>query len=561
MSFMAKMRIGGRFRLAFGGMVFTLIVSGAVSLYQATQLDRVASDLGRNAVPSGVIMAQLAEALTQFRQLQAAAILASTSDDKAAIARQRSETLSRIQAKLQAYQPYVDEGRETDVLMPAIRTAWQDYQAQDAKLQAKEADPAAAAHFYINDLGVAFGRLHDAVVADMDYSARTTEASIGAADAVFVNTAWTIGGMTILGAALGIVAAFWLNRHVTARVVRLSGVMRQLANHDYAFDLPCALLPDEIGDMARAMNDCRDGLKEADSLAETQKKEQQSKAQRTEKLDSLVRSFESKIGDLVAVLSSGAADLQGTAGAMSSTASQAGHRAITVAAAAQQASAGVQTVAAAAEELSSSISEISRQIAHSSEITSRAVADAQRTNTIVQALSESAQRIGHVVGLITNIAGQTNLLALNATIEAARAGDAGKGFAVVASEVKSLASQTANATEEISSQINQIQSATREAVDAIRAITSTVEEVSAIATGITAAVAEQGAATAEIARNVQQTAQAAQDVTMNIGDVNQAVNDTGAAANQVLGSANSLSSQSNQLASEVNIFVSGVRAA
>ena len=94
----------------------------------------------------------------------------------------------------------------------------------------------------------------------------------------------------------------------------------------------------------------------------------------------------------------------------------------------------------------------------------------------MQELAESAHKIGHVVGLITNIAGQTNLLALNATIEAARAGDAGKGFAVVASEVKNLASQTAKATEEIRSQIGQIQTATKEAVDAIRGITSTVEE-------------------------------------------------------------------------------------
>ena len=122
----------------------------------------------------------------------------------------------------------------------------------------------------------------------------------------------------------------------------------------------------------------------------------------------------------------------------------------------------------------------------------------------MRVLAEGAQRIGQVVDMISNIAGQTNLLALNATIEAARAGEAGKGFAVVASEVKSLATQTARATDEIGAQIRQIQSATTEAVEAIKAISATIEEVSTIATTIASAVEEQGAATLEISRNIQQ---------------------------------------------------------
>lgn len=271
--------------------------------------------------------------------------------------------------------------------------------------------------------------------------------------------------------------------------------------------------------------------------------------------------FEAKVGSLVSMLSSGATELQATAEAMSATATHTNQQATTVAAAAEEASCGVQTVAAAAEELSTSIHEISRQVAQSAKITGKAVEDARRTDTIVRALADGAQKIGDVVQLITSIAAQTNLLALNATIEAARAGDAGKGFAVVASEVKSLAGQTAKATDEIGAQIRQIQDATVEAVQAIKAIGATIEEVNVIASNIAAAVEEQGAATAEIARNVQQTAASTQEVTATIAGVSQAANDTGAAAGQVLGAASGLSEQAARLTNEVTEFVTGVRAA
>jgi methyl-accepting chemotaxis protein len=222
---------------------------------------------------------------------------------------------------------------------------------------------------------------------------------------------------------------------------------------------------------------------------------------------------------------------------------------------------GGQTVAAAAEELSSSIGEIGRQVTRSTAMTGAAAADARHTDAVVQALSELAQKVGDVVGLINSIAGQTNLLALGATIEAARAGDAGKGFAVVASEVKSLAQQTARATEEISAQIGRIQGSTREAVEAIRGIAGKIEQVNAIATSIGSAVEEQGAATAEIARNVQQTASSTQEVTQTIVGVSRAASDAGFAAGRLLGSAATLARQAKDLSSEVGSVIASVRAA
>jgi len=189
------------------------------------------------------------------------------------------------------------------------------------------------------------------------------------------------------------------------------------------------------------------------------------------------------------------------------------------------------------------------------------VNEAGRTNERVHALAEAAQKIGDVVKLINDIASQTNLLALNATIEAARAGEAGKGFAVVASEVKSLATQTAKATEDIASQVAAIQGATGGAVVAIRGIGTTIGEVKAIATTIASAVEEQGAATQEIARNVQQAASGTAEVSNNIGGVTQAANDTGAAAGQVLSASQDLARQGEVLRGEVSQFLANIRAA
>lgn len=202
--------------------------------------------------------------------------------------------------------------------------------------------------------------------------------------------------------------------------------------------------------------------------------------------------------------------------------------------AAQAARHNVETVAAAAEELSYSISEISARVLESSRIAESAVEHAKRSDTIMGSLNKASDKIGDVVRLITDIAGQTNLLALNATIEAARAGEAGRGFAVVASEVKSLADQTAKATEEIAQQIGMIQSSTGAAVKAIQEIGTTIHQISEISTAIAAAVEEQSAATSEISRNIQQAAGGTQEVAESIIKMNQVGNNNVQAAHDAL---------------------------
>jgi methyl-accepting chemotaxis protein len=274
----------------------------------------------------------------------------------------------------------------------------------------------------------------------------------------------------------------------------------------------------------------------------------------------LADTFETEIGAVVAAVADSAARLQDSAVALSGTAETSGQEAAAVAAAGGRAQGDVQAVAAAAEQMASSVHEISRQVGEAAQVARRAVAEAQATDTTVQGLSDAAARIGDVVRLIGDIAGQTNLLALNATIEAARAGEAGKGFAVVASEVKSLAGQTARATEEIAAQIGQMQQATTQAVAAIRGIGATVERTSEIATAIAAAVEEQGAATQEIARSAAQVADATQTVAQRIEGVRGAAEATGTAAGAMRDDSGALAGQARQLKEKTDGFLRAVRA-
>jgi methyl-accepting chemotaxis protein len=264
------------------------------------------------------------------------------------------------------------------------------------------------------------------------------------------------------------------------------------------------------------------------------------------------------VASTVELVAAAATQMQSSAQALSATAEQTSQQSSAVAAASEEVTANVQTVASAAEQLSSSISEISRQVTESTKISQEAVDETNRTNDTVQGLAEAAQKIGDVVKLISDIAGQTNLLALNATIEAARAGEAGKGFAVVASEVKSLANQTAKATEDIAAQVSAIQDETSAAVGAIKGIGATINRVNEIAVAISSAVEEQGAATSEISRNVQEASNGTQEVTKNIGGVSTAAGEAGQAAGQVLESANGLSENAVDMRKKIEDFLANI---
>ena len=368
-----------------------------------------------------------------------------------------------------------------------------------------------------------------------------------------------LGGLTLLGSALFV----WLyvGRNILRRIGNLERLMQLLSDGDLESEIYRSSQHDEIATMANSLEIFRESMIEARALSAAKDKDRIGKAERASRMEARIVEFETTARSVLDRLQRSTDSMQATAQSMSATADQSSELVNAVASAAEETSVNVQSVSSGTEELSSSISEIGRQVVTSAQIARKAVDEAGQTDATVQGLAESAVRIGVVIDLIQNIASQTDLLALNATIEAARAGEAGRGFAVVASEVKSLATQTAKATDEIREQIADMQQTTTSAVGAIRSIGQTIGEINEVTTAIAAAVEEQSAATREIARNIQHAAGGTSEVSRNIVGVSTASADTGSAACDVLSALGALRREADILRDEIHTFLANIRAA
>ncbi|MET4066006.1 methyl-accepting chemotaxis protein [Bradyrhizobium sp. S3.2.6] len=492
-------------------------------------------------------------------------------DMMAALSANSSDTLETIEHEFKAVRDRVKWNLEDLPDTPAttaVKVAMQKLQTFGEgktgvfKIRQKELDAIDYGQTILDEtrklnvgLGISVQQLVDGVQKETNASTFQARQEISLATTAML----ALGGLTLIGSALFV----WLyvGRNILRRIRELQRAMQLLSAGDLDTEIVRSRQNDEIGAMKETLTVFRDSMIEARALASEQDKDRVIKAERAAQMEAKIAEFEGTVRTALDNLAQSANSMQSTAQSMSNTADQSNALVNAVASAAEETSVNVQTVSSGTEQLSSSIEEISKQVVTSAAIAKKAVDEAGATDATVQSLADSASRISVVVDLIQTIASQTNLLALNATIEAARAGEAGRGFAVVASEVKSLASQTAKATEEIRTQIASMQQVTTSAVGAIQGIGRIIGEIDNVTTTIAAAVEEQGAATREIARNIQHAAGGTSEVSSNIVGVSTASAEAGAAATEVLSASDALRREADMLRGEIDAFLNNMRAA
>src|SRR5215813_5606417 len=367
-----------------------------------------------------------------------------------------------------------------------------------------------------------------------------------------------VGAAAVL---IGLLFSWLVGRSITRPLNGLTGAMTRLAAGGTSASIPATEAKDELGTMARTVIVFRDTMIERERLAAGEAETNRQREQRTDAIAATITRFEMSVDQALGKVREAAGRLEVTSTQLHSAADQVSAESRAAEERVGVASGNVTAAAGAVEELAASISEIAGQANRSTEVASRAVKDSRRTAHTMSALGVAASRIGEVGGLIQAIAGQTNLLALNATIEAARAGETGKGFAVVSSEVKSLAGQTAKATEEIAGQVGAIQSAVADAAHAIEQVNTIIEEISHIASTVAVTVEEQNRAVASISEGVNRASAEARTSAESMSRLAGTSRDARTVAADVKSLADTLSQEAESLNGEVRRFLSDVQAA
>ncbi len=355
--------------------------------------------------------------------------------------------------------------------------------------------------------------------------------------------------------------AFLFSRLTVNGINRIAKTTEELANGNLNVDIQALTRKDELKMVVDSLNVFKSNAEEKERLMAIEAATAKTREERARQMSELAERFRHEAQDMLDALSNAASDLDANGRTLLTIAGENERRSQSAVSSIRNSADNVQNVASATTELSASIGVIGDQAVRSVEIAAEAVSEADRTNESMAELSRAADQIGEVVDLINAIAQQTNLLALNATIESARAGEAGKGFAVVASEVKSLAQQTAKATDEIRDRIKDIQAAAQNGVNAIRGIGETIKHMNEIASSIADSVHQQGDATNEIARNVNEASDGTSMASSSVAQLSASAADTEKASTEMLGAANQLTKRTEAMSENIRRFLAELTAA
>jgi methyl-accepting chemotaxis protein/CHASE3 domain sensor protein len=364
-----------------------------------------------------------------------------------------------------------------------------------------------------------------------------------------------------IGVVFGVFVAWLIGGSVSRGIGRMTEAMLALAGGTREVDIPFIDRRDELGAMAGALGVFKHTAEEAERLAAEDRTRAEQREAARQRVDREISTFDSRMAGSLGQVTEASSTLREVADQISHSVDSTNRLVGQATETSEAELENVQSVSAAAEELAASISEITRQVELSTEVTAQAVDDAGHASDEMEKLRDAAGRIGEITTVITGIAEQTNLLALNATIEAARAGEAGKGFAVVAGEVKSLATETARATEDIAKQVGAIQATTEQAVSAIAAISELVRKIDSFVSGIASAVTEQSATTSEIARNVSGATEGAKSVVAAMTQVRNASAETLRVADRLMSTSSALSDGDQAIRQDMARFMDSIRVA